>query len=91
MPVIEGLRAYVLDTYLFASDQSALGNDGSFLSDRIIDSTGIVDLVIFSEEQFGLKVDDVELLPENFDSIELLAQFVARKNGQTPAQVQARI
>jgi acyl carrier protein len=38
---------------------------------------------MFLEEQFGVKVDDSELLPENFDSINRLAQFVARKTGQT--------
>lgn len=85
MSVIEKLRAYVLDTYLFTSDESALENDDSFLDKGIIDSTGILELVMFLEEQFGVKVDDTELLPENFDSINRLAQFVARKHGQTPA------
>ncbi|GIK35680.1 MAG: hypothetical protein AMXMBFR45_07470 [Gammaproteobacteria bacterium] len=82
MSVIEKLRAYVLDTYLFTSDQNALGNDDSFLDKGIIDSTGILELVMFLEEQFGVKVDDTELLPENFDSINRLAQFVARKTGK---------
>lgn len=85
MSVIQKLRAYVLDTYLFTSDESALGNDDSFLDKGIIDSTGILELVMFLEEQFGVKVDDAELLPENFDSINRLAQFVARKTGQTTA------
>lgn len=85
MSVIEKLRAYVLDTYLFTSDENALGNDDSFLDKGIIDSTGILELVMFLEEQFGVKVDDSELLPENFDSINRLAQFVARKTGQTTA------
>lgn len=85
MSVIKKLRAYVLDTYLFTSDENALGNDDSFLDKGIIDSTGILELVMFLEEQFGVKVDDSELLPENFDSINRLAQFVARKTGQTTA------
>jgi acyl carrier protein len=83
MSVTNKLRAYVLDTYLFTSDENALGNDDSFLDKGIIDSTGILELVMFLEEQFGVKVDDSELLPENFDSINRLAQFVARKTGQT--------
>lgn len=85
MSVIKKLRAHVLDTYLFTSDENALGNDDSFLDKGIIDSTGILELVMFLEEQFGVKVDDSELLPENFDSINRLAQFVARKTGQTTA------
>ena len=47
MSVIEKLRAYVLDTYLFTSDQNALGNDDSFLDKGIIDSTGILELLMF--------------------------------------------
>lgn len=85
MSVIEKLRAYVLDTYLFTSDESALGNEDSFLGKGIIDSTGIMELVMFLEEQFGVKVDDSELLPENFDSINQLAQFVARKSSLATA------
>ncbi|MCC7258757.1 MAG: acyl carrier protein [Gammaproteobacteria bacterium] len=81
----EKLRHYVLETYLFTSDGSVLKNDDSFLDKGIIDSTGVLELVMFIEEQFGVKVDDTELLPENLDSIERLVKFIARKQAATQA------
>jgi acyl carrier protein len=45
----------------------------------IVDSTGVLDLLMFVEEQFGIEVADDELAPENFDSIDKLADFVERK------------
>lgn len=79
MSTEEKLRKYILETYLFTTDDSALANDDSFLDKGIIDSTGILELVMYLEEEFGLAVADEELLPENLDSINNLVQFVARK------------
>lgn len=85
MPAIDKLRRYILETYLFTTDENALGNDDSFLDKGIIDSTGVLELVMFLEEQFGIKVEDSELLPENLDSVNRLARFIERKQAQSPA------
>ena len=79
MSTEEKLRKYILETYLFTTDDSALANDDSFLDKGIIDSTGILELVMYLEEEFGLAVADEELLPENLDSINSLVKFVERK------------
>ena len=79
MSTEEKLRKYILETYLFTTDDSALANDDSFLDKGIIDSTGILELVMYLEEEFGLAVADEVLLPDNLDSINNLVQFVARK------------
>lgn len=79
MSTEEKLRKYILETYLFTTDDSALANDDSFLDKGIIDSTGILELVMYLEEEFGLAVADEELLPENLDSINSLVTFVERK------------
>ena len=52
------VRNYILENYLFTDDQSELENDVSLLERGVIDSTGIMELVFFLEEQFGVKVDD---------------------------------
>lgn len=85
MPAIDKLRRYILETYLFTTDENALGNDDSFLDKGIIDSTGVLELVMFLEEQFGIKVEDSELLPDNLDSVNRLARFIERKQAQSPA------
>ena len=73
------IRAFIFSNFLFDAEESALDNDTSFLEQGIIDSTGVLELVEWLEETFALKVDDEELIPENLDSVNRLAQFIARK------------
>jgi acyl carrier protein len=79
MSTVQKLRRYVLETYLFTTDDKALANSDSFLDKGIIDSTGILELVMFLEQEFRVQVADEELVPENLDSIERLARFIERK------------
>jgi acyl carrier protein len=53
--------------------------DTSLLDQGIIDSTGVLEVIGFIEETFGITVEDSELLPENLDSIQGIAQYVVRK------------
>ena len=73
------LKRYILETFLFSDDESLLGNDDSFLDRGIIDSTGILELIMFLEEKYGVVVLDHELVPENLDSVNRLVAFVERK------------
>jgi acyl carrier protein len=61
------------------ADPSALDDEMSLLDSGIIDSTGVLEVVQFIEEQFGIQVKDEELLPENLDSVGRIARFVERK------------
>ena len=82
MSTLEKLRKYILETYLFTTDEGALANDDSFLDTGIIDSTGILELVLFLEQEFGLTIDDEEMLPENLGSIDNLVSFIEHKKSQ---------
>lgn len=73
------IRTFIFSNFLFDTDESALKNDTSFLEQGIIDSTGVLELVEWLEETFAIKVEDDELIPENLDSVNQLAQFIARK------------
>ena len=73
------IRAFIFSNFLFDAEESALDNDTSFLEQGIIDSTGVLELVEWLEETFAMKVDDEELIPENLDSVNRLARFIARK------------
>jgi len=79
MSVEKKLRIYVLENYLFSDDQSELDSSDSFMEKGIIDSTGIMEVVFYLEEEFGVKVVDEEMVPENLDSINNLVAFVNRK------------
>ncbi|RFA25163.1 acyl carrier protein [Alkalilimnicola ehrlichii] len=79
MSITEKIRQHILANYLFTDDPAALADDDSFLEQGIIDSTGIMEVIFFLEEEFGIRVDDDELIPENLDSVNRIARFVQRK------------
>jgi acyl carrier protein len=56
-----------------------VGNDEPLLTNGLIDSLGILDVVTFVENEFGIVVSDEDLLPENFGSIHSLTNFVHNK------------
>ncbi len=76
---VDPIRAFIFENFLFDAEESALKNDDSFLEQGIIDSTGVLELVEWLEDEFGIQVEDDELVPENLDSVDLLAAFIARK------------
>lgn len=73
------LRQFIIDNFLFGQIDTPLEDDDSFLEQGIIDSTGVLELVAFIEETFGIKVEDEELIPENLDTINNIVAFVERK------------
>ena len=79
MSVEQKVRDYILDNYLFTDDQSALSNEDSFLDKGIIDSTGIMEVIFFLEEEFGVQVDDEDMVPENLDSVKNIVAYIERK------------
>jgi acyl carrier protein len=72
------IRAFIMENFLFGNDQD-LNDDTSFLDEGIIDSTGILELVSFLEEEFGISLEDEEILPENLDSIKNVVAYLERK------------
>ena len=79
MSIEDKIREYILDNFLFTDDQSALSNSDSLLEKGLVDSTGILEIITFIEEEFSLKVDDEEMVPENLDSVDNIIAFVAKK------------
>ena len=76
------IRSYILENFLYTSDVSKLRNDDSFREEGILDSTGILELLMFVEETFGVQVDDEEVIPENFDSVDRLMRYILQKTGE---------
>jgi len=72
------VRAFLVDTFLLGDDDG-FASDESLLDSGIVDSTGVMEVVAFLEESFGIAIDDDELVADNLDSVERLAAFVARK------------
>lgn len=77
------VREFIIENFLYGQDDNQLGDDVSFLEKGIMDSTGVLEMVSFVEEKYGISVEDEELIPENFDSLNRLSEFITKKkNGK---------
>lgn len=74
-----GIRSFIIDNLLLGQEDRPLDGADSLLEAGIIDSTGVLELVAFLEETYGVEVSDDEMVPENLDSIDNLVRYVAKK------------
>jgi acyl carrier protein len=79
MAIRELIRRFIAESLLYGSDASDLSDDASFLQEGIVDSTGVIELVLFVEETFGFEIEDDDIMPANFDSISSLATYIAQR------------
>ena len=84
------LRSFVVDNFLYGKDVG-FSENASFLEMGIIDSTGLLELIVFLEKQYCIAVEDAELIPANLDSVVQLAEFVRRKRPQAAARDSAHV
>ena len=74
------IKAFVIETFLFGSDEG-LEENTSFIDEGIIDSTGILELIDFLEEEYSISVEDEEMIPENLDSLNNVTTYLSKKMG----------
>jgi len=79
MSIQNDIKNFIIENFLFNNNQHKLNNEDSFLENGILDSTGVLELVAFVEENYDIKIQDEELIPENLDSISNLMNYVQRK------------
>jgi acyl carrier protein len=73
------VRQFIVDQFLFGQGGDHLRVDESLLEKGLIDSTGVLEMVGFLEQRFGIEIEDQELVPDNLDSIERIVRFIERK------------
>ncbi len=78
MSIQPRIRQFILDNF-YIRDPAEIGDDTLLVTNGIVDSTGMLEVIAFLEEQFGVQVTDEETTPENLDSIDRMAAFIARK------------
>ena len=66
-------------TNFYVPESVKLTDGASLLEQGIIDSTGVLELVTYIEETFGISIDDAEMVTQNLDSVDSIASFVGRK------------
>ncbi len=78
----QSVKNYILENDLYGAGDDALSDEDSFLEKGIIDSTGIMEIVSYVEDEFNISVHDEEMIPENLDTINNLARFITKKTGK---------
>ena len=79
MNVREELEKFILNELAVDQDIHSIAPDEDLLMRGIIDSMGILKLSSFMEEKFGVKVTDMDMVPENFQNIESLTEFISSR------------
>jgi acyl carrier protein len=77
--ISSAVRSFVVDNFLYGDSSQPLADEASFIESDLVDSTGILELVAFIEDHFGLTIADSEIIPANLDSIARISAFVAIK------------
>ncbi len=75
------IAEFIRDTFLKGRTERALNDDESLMDNAVLDSTGVLELVLFIEQTFDVRVEDEEIVPDNLDSMNNLVRFVRRKLG----------
>jgi acyl carrier protein len=79
MSIKQQIRSFILNNYLFTEDEGKLSDTDSLMESGTMDSTGVLELIMFLEETFGVKVADHEMVPANLDSVVNIVAYVERK------------
>ena len=73
------IREFIFKNYLIGGEEKDLNDKDSFLEKGIIDSTGILELVMFIEENYNIEVEDEEVIPDNLDSVQKVCDYIEKK------------
>lgn len=82
-PVEQQLRTFITENF-FVEDADLRG-EASLTRSGIIDSTGVMEILLFLEERFGIKVPDDEITPENLDTLDNLVRYVGQAENRVSA------
>jgi acyl carrier protein len=81
MRIPEQIRQFIVDTGRWHGAITELSLDYALIDNEVLDSLGIFELVSFVEDEFGITIDDEDLVIENFGSIGAIESMVAAKVG----------
>jgi acyl carrier protein len=81
MNILKDVESILLTEIAVDLGRESLDPDEDLLAAGVIDSLGVVRLIVSLEKAFGIEVLDEEVVPENFQSLDSLARFVEQKMG----------
>lgn len=81
MTIQDDVRGFIVRTF-FVADATELTDDQSLIDSGIVDSTGMLDVILYLEERYGFHVQDNETTPANLETIGRIANYVERKRSE---------
>jgi acyl carrier protein len=77
--IMTAVRGFLLEIYPLADELDRLRPSASLMREHVLDSTGFLELVLFLQNRYSIKIGDEEMIPENLDSLGAIVQFVQCK------------
>jgi acyl carrier protein len=84
MTTQDRVRQFIVDKF-YVSDPSEIRDDTLLVTTGVVDSTGMLEVIGFLEDEFGIRIEDREMTPENLESIERITAFIYRKRSADAA------
>ena len=83
-------RAFILENFLYTQPDFPLEEDTRLLGEGIVDSMGVMELIMFLETTFGVSADEDDIREENLGSLGGIARWVmAQRSGREPLEARA--
>ena len=79
------VRNFIVENFLFGDTSYQLADDASLIENDIIDSTAVLELVAFIEDNFGITMNDADIVPANLDSLARISSFIETRAGSVAA------
>ena len=79
--IIDETRTYITENFLYARPDYVVSEDEHLLEKGVVDSMGMVELITFLQDRFGVEPADDEITEDNFATLQRIAAFVKRKLG----------
>ena len=79
MEIKPKIKHFIESKFLHGNTKTTISANESLLDSGLIDSMGIFELVSFLEKEFGIEVSDEDLVPDNFESLDLIANMVKKR------------
>jgi acyl carrier protein len=83
--IIARVREFITENFLYMRPDMVLGDDDRLLERGIIDSMGVLEVLTFLEDEYGVKPDDDEISEANLGSLAAIARFVVAKRTDVAA------
>ena len=79
MDIEQQIGQFLIDNRKWSGSANALTADYPLIENEVLDSMGIFETVTYIQDQFGITVEDDDLVPENFETIASIARLVSKR------------